>query len=51
MLNNMDFLGKSGSAKDDIELLPNLFNGVGHLQCERNLLSNESINIVTSRVV
>ena len=58
----MDFLGKSGksgSAKDDIEFLPDLFNGVRHLQCEseHNLLShdtdflgigNESVNIVTS---
>ena len=59
---DMDFLGKSGSAKDDIKFLPDQFNGVRHLQseCEHNyimLLShdtdflgsgNESINIVTS---
>ena len=61
MLDNsdMDFLGKSGNAKDDIKFLPDQFNGVRHLQseCEHNLLShdtdflgsgNESINIVTS---
>ena len=61
MLDNsdMDFLGKSGSAKDDNKFLPDQFNGVRHLQseCEHNLLShdtdflgsgNESINIVTS---
>ena len=34
MLDNsdMDFLGKSGSAKADIKFLPDLFNGVGQLQ-------------------
>ena len=59
---DMDFLGKSGksgSAKDDIDFLPDLFNGVRHLQyeCEHDLLShdtdfldsgNKSVNIVTS---
>ena len=42
----MDFLGKSGSTKDDIEFLPDLFNGVGHLQCEceRNLLNSDDID-------
>ena len=42
----MDFLGKSGSAKDDIEFLPDPFNGVRHLQCEcsRNLLNSDDID-------
>ena len=45
--NDMDFLGKSGSAKDDIKSLPDLFNGVRHLQCKckRNLLNNNSDDI------
>ena len=48
---DMDFFGKSGksgSAKDDIEFLPDLFNGVRHLQCEceceRNLLNSDDID-------
>ena len=45
LLNNsdMDFLGKSGSAKENIQFPPDLFNGVRHLQCEceRNLLSSD----------
>ena len=43
---DMDFLGKSGSAKDNIEFLPDLFNGVRHLQCEceRNLLNSDDID-------
>ena len=57
---DMDFLGKSGksgSAKDDIEFLPDLFNDVGQLQetvntelCDTDFLGsgNESTNIVTS---
>ena len=45
----MDFFGKSGksgSAKDDIKFLPDLFNGVRHLQCEceRNLLNSDDID-------
>ena len=43
---DMDFLGKSGksgSAKDDIKFLFDLFNGVRHLpcECERNLLNSD----------
>ena len=40
---DMDFLGKSGSAKENIQFPPDLFNGVRHLQCEceRNLLSSD----------
>ena len=43
---DMDFLGKSCSAKDDIKFLPDLFNGVRHLQCEceRNLLNSDDID-------
>ena len=39
----MDFLGKSGSAKENIQFPPDLFNGVRHLQCECecNLLSSD----------
>ena len=53
---DMDFLGKSGSAKDDIKFLPDQFNGVRHLQseCDNDFLgsgdhtySNDAINIVT----
>ena len=49
MLDNsdMDFLGKSGksgSAKDDIKFLSDLFNGVRHLQRECNLLNSDDID-------
>ena len=39
----MDFLRKSGSAKENIQFPPDLFNGARHLQCEceRNLLSSD----------
>ena len=46
---DMDFIGKSGksgSAKDDIGFLPDLFNGIRHFQCEceRNVLNSDDID-------